>query len=132
MFDLHIRLANCCGSLAQLGQILGHAGISLEGGGVFATGDSAEAHFLVEDGEQAAQVLRAAGLEVVAHRPVLVRQLNQALPGQLGSVCARLAAHHINIHTMYSDHHNRLILVVDDVAAAAALTPEWQAQHAHP
>ena len=132
MFNLHIRLAHRCGSLAQLGQILGQAGISLEGGGVFATGDSAEAHFLVADGERAAQVLRAAGLEVVAHTPVLVRQLNQQLPGQLGSVCARLAAHHINFHTMYSDHHNRLILVVDDVAAAAALTPEWQAQHAHP
>ena len=94
---------------------------------MFATGDSAEAHFLVADGERAAQVLRAAGLEVVAHTPVLVRQLNQQLPGQLGSVCARLAAHHINIHTMYSDHHNRLILVVDDVAAAAAHALEWQA-----
>ena len=127
MFDLHIRLAHRCGSLAQLGQILGQAGISLEGGGVFATGDSAEAHFLVNEGERAAQVLRAAGLQVLGHRPVLVRQLQQEQPGQLGKICARLAAHHINIHTMYSDHHNRLILVVDDVAAAAAHTLEWQA-----
>ncbi|UOO91117.1 amino acid-binding protein [Vitreoscilla massiliensis] len=127
MDDIHVRLANHPGTLAQFGQLLGQAGISLEGGGVFATGDSAEAHFLVADGERAAQVLRAAGLHVIGQRAVLVRKLHQEQPGQLGKICARLAAHHINIHTMYSDHHNRLILVVDDVAAAAAHTLEWQA-----
>ena len=127
MDDIHVRLANHPGTLAQFGQLLGQAGISLEGGGVFATGDSAEAHFLVSEGERAVQVLRAAGLQVLEHRPVLVRQLQQEQLGQLGKICARLAAHHINIHTMYSDHHNRLILVVDDVAAAAAHTLEWQA-----
>ena len=127
MDDIHVRLANHPGTLAQFGQLLGQAGISLEGGGVFATGDSAEAHFLVADGERAAQVLRAAGLQVISQQQVLVRKLHQEQPGQLGTICARLAAHHINIHTMYSDHHNRLILVVDDVAAAAAHTLEWQA-----
>ena len=50
MRDLGIALSNRPGALAALGETLGRAGVSIEGGGVFAAGDSAVAHFLMDDG----------------------------------------------------------------------------------
>ena len=106
---------------------MGSAGVSLEGGGVFTASDAGHAHFLVEDGERAREAARAAGLDLIDVRSVLVRRLDQEKPGQLGAVAAALSEAGIDIHTMYSDHSNRLILVVDDIAGAEAVTSEWAA-----
>jgi hypothetical protein len=112
--DLQLRLVNRPGALAQLGQVLGRAGVSVEGGGVFVVGDVGVAHFLVadHDAEPAAAALAGAGIELVEVRDVLLQRLRQDVPGQLGAACARLAEAGVNIETMYSDHDNQLILVV--------------------
>src|SRR5688500_18068641 len=47
MRDLAIRLENCPGALARMGEALGEAGVSIEGGGAFAVDGSGIAHFLV-------------------------------------------------------------------------------------
>ena len=59
--DLEIELENRPGTLATLGRSLGEAGVSLEGGGVFATGDEAVAHFLVAQLDQLGR-LHSAGV----------------------------------------------------------------------
>lgn len=64
MHDLHIVLKNIPGELASLGQLLGKNGIGLEGGGVFTVENRSHAHFLVEDGERAKDVLTQHGFEV--------------------------------------------------------------------
>ena len=125
MFDVSIELPDRPGSLARFGEALGAAGVSLEGGGVFTVDGVGHAHFLVEDGEAARQALEAAGLGVATIRAVLIRRLKQEVPGQLGAIARALADAGVNIETQYSDHANRLILVVDDMTAAERVTSEW-------
>jgi hypothetical protein len=123
--DLTIELEDRPGALAELGEALGAAGTSVEGGGVFVTGGRAVAHFLFRDGEAARAVLSAAGIRVVACREVLIRRLDQERPGQLGAITRALADAGVNIEAQYSDHDHRLILVVDDPRTAAAVTVSW-------
>ena len=125
MYDIAIELPGQPGSLARFGEALGAAGISLEGGGVFTVDGVGHAHFLVEDGEAARVALEKAGLGTPTVRPVLIRRLKQEVPGQLGTIARALADAGINIETQYSDHANRLILVVDDLATAEHVTSDW-------
>src|SRR5262245_20891936 len=125
MDDVAIELPGRPGSLARFGEALGAAGISLEGGGVFTVDGVGHAHFLVEDGEAARAALEQAGLGRATVRPVLIRRLKQDVPGQLGSIARALADADVNIETQYSDHANRLILVVDDMETAKRVTSDW-------
>ena len=127
MFDVAIELPDRPGSLARFGEALGAAGVSLEGGGVFTVEGVGYAHFLVEDGEAARSALEQAGLGTAKTCPVLIRRLKQEVPGQLGSIARALADAGVNIETQYSDHANRLILVVDDLKAADRATSDWAA-----
>ena len=68
MKDLTIRLENRPGALAEMGEALGMAGVSIEGGGAFLVDGNAIAHFLFEDGTAARQALESAGIEVIDDR----------------------------------------------------------------
>lgn len=124
--DLAIQLPNRPGALATLGEVLGRAGISLEGGGGFGVGDRCIVHFLVRDADRAAGVLRAAGIEVLGVRDVLVQRLDQETPGQLGKLARAMADAGVNIDCVYSDHDNALILCVDDPIAGARVSDAWR------
>lgn len=130
MRDLEIRLEHRPGAMADLGETLGKAGVSVEGGGAFVVGGEAIAHFLVEDAGAAREALSRAGIEVIADREVLVQRLDQARPGQLGAISRKMAEAGINIEVLYSDHQNRLILVVDDLARGRRVSEAWAAQKA--
>ena len=125
MYDIAIELPGQPGSLARFGEALGAAGVSLEGGGVFTVDGVGHAHFLVEDGEAARVALEQAGLGTATVKPVLIRRLKQEVPGQLGSIARALADAGVNIETQYSDHANRLVLVVDDLETAERATNDW-------
>jgi hypothetical protein len=83
------------------------------------------AHFLFEDGAAACWALHAFGIQVLAERDVLVQHLNQDEPGQLGEISRRMAKAGVNIEAIYSDHQNRLILIVDDMAKGRAISEAW-------
>ena len=121
MNDLEIRLENRPGALAEMGEALGRAGVSIEGGGVW--GDAA--HFLFADGEAARAALEAAGITVAAVNDVLVQRLRQGEPGQLGKIARRMAEAGVNILVQYSDHDHQLILVVDDFERGRAVSEAW-------
>ncbi|MBF7957427.1 amino acid-binding protein [Rahnella victoriana] len=125
MYDIHVILGNCPGALGSLGRVLGLNGVGLEGGGVFSTPEAAHAHFLVEEGETARQVLTEAGFDVRKVARPLIRKLPQKRPGELGEIAQTLARHGINILVQYSDHSNRLILLTDDDLRAAEVTQQW-------
>jgi len=128
MYDIHLEFENRPGELARFGDAMGTAGVSLEGGGVFTAGESAHAHFLVEDGDRARAAAEAAGLKVVAVRAVLIRRLKQDQPGQLGAIAAALRDAGVSIETQYSDHSNQLILIVDQPGKAMQATAAWAAE----
>ena len=121
MKDLAIRLDDRPGALAEMGEALGRAGVSIEGGGVF----GGIAHFLFHDGDAARRALEAAGILVVDARDVIVQKLSQGEPGQLGKLARRMADAGVNIEVQYSDHDHQLILVVDDMERGRAVSEAW-------
>ncbi len=131
MQDVAIALEHRPGALAEMGEALGRAGVSLEGGGAFATGGQGVAHFLVKDGPAAREALVAAGLRVMGVRDVLVQRLHQGQTGQLGKICRRMANAGVNIEVIYSDHENQLILVVDDPEKGRAVSEAWMQEWNH-
>lgn len=126
MQDVTIQLEHRPGALADMGHALGAAGISIEGGGAWAFGERAIAHFLFRDGPAARRALEDAGIRVLAVRDVVLLRLRQGTPGQLGTLCRKMADAGINIEVQYSDHDHRLVLVVDDAAAGRAVAAAWE------
>ena len=120
-----IELENRPGALAEMGDALGHAGVSIEGGGAFVANGQGVAHFLFEDGATARKALEEAGIRVFEEREVLVQRLNQAEPGQLGKLSLRMAEAGVNIEILYSDHNHQLVLVVDDIVKGRAVSDAW-------
>jgi hypothetical protein len=123
--DLAIALENRPGALAEMGNALGRAGVSIEGGGAFVVNGQGVAHFLFDDGAAARAALEAAGIRVLEERDVLVQRLNQTQPGQLGKITRRMAEAGVNIEVLYSDHDHRLILVVDDLEKGRVVSEAW-------
>ena len=132
MKDLAIALGNRPGALAAMGEALGRAGVSVEGGGTWVVGAEGIAHFLFEDGSAAVRALEAVGIRVLAQRDVIVQRLQQAVLGQLGLLTRRMAQASVNIEVLYSDHHNQLILVVDDLAKGRAVSEAWMREWDQP
>ena len=128
MFDVEIRLENRPGAMAEMGEALGSAGVSVEGGGGWVADGKATMHFLFVDGEAARMALRNAGIQVLGVREVLVQKLRQDIPGQLGMIARRMANAGVNIEVVYSDHANQLCLVVDDFTKGKAVSESWQAE----
>ena len=130
MKDLAIALDHRPGALAEMGEALGKAGVSVEGGGAWVIGGKGVAHFLFKDGSAARKALEINGIKVLAEREVVVQRLKQAVPGQLGQLARRMGDAGINIEVMYSDHENQLILVVDDIEKARAVSKAWTSERA--
>ena len=132
MKDVAIQLEDRPGALADMGEVLGRAGVSIEGGGAWVVDGRGIAHFLFADGEAARKALEAAGIRVVAVRDVIVQRLHQGVPGQLGKLTRRMGDAGVNIEVLYSDHDHRLILVVDDTAKAQAVADAWEHERVAP
>jgi hypothetical protein len=130
MKDLMISLEDRPGALADMGEALGKAGVSIEGGGAWVVKAHGTAHFLVEDGAKARDALQTAGIRVVEEREVLIQRLDQAEPGQLGKISRKMAESGVNIEVLYSDHDHQLILVVDDLAKGRLVSEAWRREQA--
>ena len=114
--------------MARMGEALGAAGVSVEGGGGWVVDGKGHMHFLFEDGEAARKALEDVAIEVLDVRKVLVQKLRQDVPGQLGKIARRMADAGVNIEVVYSDHSNQLILVVDDFEKGKAVSDAWKAE----
>lgn len=126
MRDVAIRLENSPGTLAELGEALAAAGVSIEGGGAFDVEKTGIAHFLFDDAMADRDALAKKGIEVLEDREVLVTRLRQDEPGQLGKIARMMADAGVNIEVVYSDHKNQLILVVDNLKEGRAVCQLWE------
>lgn len=116
MKDIAIPAPDGAASLARIGDVLGAAGVGLEGGGMW----SDVAHYLVHDADPAVDALVRAGFHGVRVREALIVPLPADVPGTLGRMMNRLVAAGVGLEVQYSDHGNRKVFVVDDPEAAAA------------
>ena len=126
MKDLAICLRNFPGALAEMGETLGNAGVSLEGGGGFIFDGKGIVHFLIEDTNTARKALEEKEIKVLEEREVLIQKLDQETPGQLGKISRMMADAGVNIEVIYSDHQNQLVLVVDDFEKGRAVSEKWK------
>ncbi|HEY0372867.1 MAG TPA: amino acid-binding ACT domain-containing protein, partial [Thermoanaerobaculia bacterium] len=108
MIDLTIALEDRPGALAEMGETLGRAAVSVEGGGVFVVDGVGVAHFLFHEGAAARRALESAGIRVVEENEVVTVRLDQGTPGQLGKISRLMADAGVNIRVQYSDHDHQL------------------------
>lgn len=117
--DLTIILEDRPGTIADLGEALGKAGVNIQGLCGFPCEGKGIGHVLVEDTAAARRALEEIGHEVRRERQVLVLQIEDR-PGALGEVSRRLANAGVNIDLIYLATGSRLVLGVDDIDKARA------------
>ena len=81
MKDLTILLEDRPGTLADMGEALGRAGVSVEGGGAWIVGGTGVAHFLVTDADTARRALAGTCIQVLAERDVIALRLKRRPSG---------------------------------------------------
>ncbi len=113
-------------SLAELGEILGRAGINLLGFCGVSTGtqDNLEVHtihLVANDHDGAEAVLRAAGYIVRGDREVLVEDVGGG-PGTAGVFFRKLADANVKVDLVYITEDGHLVVGVNDIEAARKAT----------
>ena len=115
--DLTVMLDDTPGTLAMLGEVLGAAGVNIEGISGMPVSGKGMVHVLVEDGLKARQALEASKFYVPAENEVVVLPVEDK-PGNLGNFTRHLASNQINISWVYLATSNRLVIGVDDAQKA--------------
>ena len=117
--DLTVILEDRPGTLADLGEALGSAGINLDGMCGFPCEGRAVIHILVEDAGSARSVLEEAGLNVESEREVLLHEAEDR-PGMLGETARKIANAGVNLDLIYKATQTRLVIGADDLEKARA------------
>jgi hypothetical protein len=109
------------GLLADIGELLGAAGVNIETLGAYDHHDFGVIHIVVDDGEDASEILSANGFKVEMTRPVLTTTLDDR-PGELGRYCRKLSEAGVMISSAYvakrEGGETEVIFAVDDLDAA--------------
>ncbi len=117
--DLTVLLENRPGTLADLGEALGQAGINVDGMCGFPCEGRGVIHILVEDAAGARRALEEAGLGVDMERDVLLLEAEDR-PGMLGETARKLANAEVNVDLLYKATQTKLVIGVDDLEKAQA------------
>jgi hypothetical protein len=115
--DLLVVLEDRPGTLAEMGEVLGDAGINIEGICAVTYKGEGAVHILVDDPAAAKKALSASGISVLSERDVLVMEIADN-PGELGKKANALTAAGVNIELVYLATGTRLVLGVDDLEGA--------------
>jgi len=119
-WDIAVELENRPGTLAELGEAAGKAGVNLDGVCGIPCEGVGVIHVLVEDPATARDALTQAGITIREEREVLVADVTDR-PGELGELTRRLADAGVNVDLTYLATNTRLVLGVDDLEAAGNL-----------
>lgn len=119
--EITITMEDRPGLLADIGEILGSAGVNIETLSASSHDGQAVVRLVVDDGEEAAETLSVNGFKLMAVRAVLAATLEDK-PGELGRYCRRLADAGVDISAAYVGRRGggetELIIAVDDLEAA--------------
>jgi hypothetical protein len=116
-WDLEVLLSDRPGTLAELGEALGGAGINIDGVSGAVSAGQGMIHVLVEDGAAAQRVLQEKGVEVVGSNQVVIAPF-QDRPGELGRMARQIAGTGTNITLVYITCDGRIVFGTDDNGAA--------------
>ena len=122
MKDLTVSLEDRPGTLADLGEALGKAGINIEGLCVVTSEGRAIGHVLIEDATAARPALEGAGIMGVgAAEPLIWETPPDAVdrPGAMGESARIVANAGVNIQLLYLATKNRAVLITSDNKMAA-------------
>lgn len=119
--DLTVSLEDRPGTLADLGEALGNAGVNIEGICGIGVEGRGIIHVLVEDAAAARKALEGAGIKVEGEADPMVREIAGSAdkPGELGRMARAIANAGVNIQAMYIATHDRGVIVTTDNAKAA-------------
>ncbi len=115
--DLTVHLEDRPGTLAEMGEALGNAGINIDGMCGFPCEGKGVIHVLAEDASGARSALEDAGFEVAAERDVLLFEAEDR-PGMLGEVARKIANAGVNVDLLYKATQTKLVIGADDLEKA--------------
>ena len=115
--DLTVILEDRPGTLADMGETLGAAGINIDGVCGLPCEGKGVIHILVEDAAEARRVLEDGGFEVSGASEVLLLEVENR-PGSLGETARKIADAGVNIEIIYVASNNRLVVSVDNLEQA--------------
>lgn len=119
-WDITVELENRPGTIADLGEALGDAGVNIDGICGFPCEGVGVIHVLVDDADSAASALESAGVMVRGRREVLVARLDDQ-PGTMGDLTRRFAEAGVNVDLVYLATDTRVVLGVDDMETGRSL-----------
>jgi len=121
MKDLTVSLEDRPGTLADLGEALGKAGINIEGMCAVASEGRSIIHLLVADAAAARTALEGVGIKVEGEADPLISELASDQvdrPGAIGAMARAMANAGVNIQVVYLATKNRAVAVTSDNAKA--------------
>jgi len=118
--DLTVIVRNQPGELARMGETLGRAGVNIEGMCGMTVGDRGIIHVLVDDATAASLALEEDDFPVPEETEVLLVDVEEDRPGQLGKIARKLADAGVNIYLSYPATASRLVLAVSSLSKARA------------
>ena len=125
MRDFCVEHNDCPGPVARIGEILGAAGVNIEGLCLFAHDGRGIIHFAVEDAVTTRRVLEDSGIRIREISEVYVLHKDEkrvtGKPGSFGAICRAFADNGIKLNFGYPAENNRYVFGVNDVAKAKAL-----------
>jgi hypothetical protein len=114
--EITVAVENRPGTLAQIGEIVGDAGVNINAIQLTICGGQGIVRFLPDDTERAIRALEAAGVRCTSRQVLLVNLLDE--PGTLGTVAFVMAHAGISIDTAYVTTTGEIVLGVDDLDGA--------------
>ena len=119
--EITVIVDDRAGVLADIGELLGANRVNIETLAATTNDGRGVLHLIVDDGEEAGEVLSANGFKVDGVRPVMTATLDDR-PGELGRYCRRLSEAGVVISSAYlakrGNGETEIIFAVDDVDAA--------------
>ena len=122
--EIVVAIEDGPGVLAEVGELLGRSGVNIETLCASTHNGQGVIHIVVDDSDDAAEVLKSNKFKILATHPVLSTTLDDR-PGELGRYCRKLSTEGIVISSAYvmkrSGGESELILAVDDLETAQHL-----------
>jgi len=125
MYDFCIELKEHPENLASIGELLGAAGVNINGLSITNFQGRDVVHLVVDDAGSATRALEDSEMQVCKVTEVFVldkdRKKITGKPGNFGAICRSLADNGIRISFGYPAENNRFVFGVDDIARAREL-----------